>query len=197
MGLFSFVENLQSKIEESVENLQGKIENASNNFQNSIANKVQEFADNLKVSDGSTTSKRRSFPNCEISEDELNNPRLTITPDGRKILDMGFMKRDVTNWKRDKHGRYVSPSAEVFMDDDDDTEPERDSKQEDGWSMDDILALSNSKMAKDVMDSLSDEEKEALGLTQPKMGSMSEDEIDWSNVLRSNRSLAGNDDEDE
>ena len=63
--------------------------------------------------------------------------------------------------------------------------------------MDDILALSNSKMAKDVMDSLSDEEKEALGLTQPKMGSMSEDEIDWSNVLRSNRSLAGNDDEDE
>lgn len=176
MGLFSFVENLQSKIEESVENLQGKIENASNNFQNSIANKVQEFADNLKVSDGSTTSQRRSFPNCEISEDELNNPRLTITPDGRKILDMGFMKRDVTNWKRDKHGRYVSPSAECFMDDDDEEVSDTTSnEQEDGWSMDDILALSNSKMAKDVMDSLSDEEKEALGLTQSKMGSMSED----------------------
>ena len=176
MGLFSFVESLQSKIEESVESLQSKIEDASNNFQNSVANKVQEFADNLKVS----------------------NNRATSSSEKRIIIDTPMGKRDVTGWKRDKHGRYVSPSAEYFMDDDDEEVSEPTSnEQEDGWSMDDILALSNSKKAQDLLDSLTDEEKEALGLSKPKMGTMSDDEIDWSNVLRSNSSLAGCDDDDE
>lgn len=84
------------------------------------------------------------------------------------------------------------------MDDDDEEVSEPTSnEQEDGWSMDDILALSNSKKAQDLLDSLTDEEKEALGLSKPKMGTMSDDEIDWSNVLRSNSSLAGCDDDDE
>ena len=39
--------------------------------------------------------------------------------------------------------------------------PKSDSnEQEGGWSTDDILALSNSKKAQDLLDSLTDEEKE-------------------------------------
>lgn len=76
--------------------------------------------------------------------------------------------------------------------------PKSDSnEQEGGWSTDDILALSNSKKAQDLLDSLTDEEKETLGLSKPKMGTMSDDEIEWSNVLRSNSSLAGCDDDDD
>lgn len=171
MGLFSFVDKLQ----DSVEQLQSKVEDAQDNWQNKMESKMNALANKIENSVNGTNEDDED--SCYSMED---NAKAT----DNLLKSMGMSQDDLVSLSPEDNNDADSeiPVHEVV------------------WDIDDIAIIADGKFLEALMDVLTDEQKVALGLSDASaaesMQVYKEEDIDWSNVYRSNSSLAGNYDDE-
>lgn len=171
MGLFSFVDKLQ----DSVEQLQSKIEDAQDNWQNKMESKMNALANKIENSvNGTNEDDEDSYYSMEDNAKATDN----------LLKSMGMSQDDLVSLSPEDNNDADSeiPVHEVV------------------WDIDDIAIIADGKFLEAIMDVLTDEQKVALGLSDASaaesMQVYKEEDIDWSNVYRSNSSLAGNYDDE-